>query len=351
MPNPRFVINKIEKIIFIFFSIILIVVLLFELSLRNNKQFKRYKDEIYWMGVITDYDEILGWKNIPGTSVYSIIKKCTVRYDINSKGLRDKEYDYKKQDDIFRIICLGDSITFGWNVNTEDRFSDILENKIEETEIINIGMLGYGIDQMLLMLKQEGLKYSPDLVLIYLIEHDLDRSCYSKMWDLPKPYFVFENREMVLSNVPVPNVDVFYFDNYFWKRIRSYLIKKSYLFSLIKYKIFNARTREIKVFENLENKDKLFESIFYKIKEAVESFGADLIIVGNLDERHKNFLKEKNILYCGDPLSKSREQNEEVCYPDEHPNVNGHRIIFEAIYSYMISNELIPDKCRGDDGG
>ena len=48
-------------------------------------------------------------------------------YQINSKGLRDYEYSYRKSGNAFRVICLGDSITFGQGVTLEDTYIKQLE--------------------------------------------------------------------------------------------------------------------------------------------------------------------------------------------------------------------------------
>ena len=52
-----------------------------------------------------------------------------VDVNINSKSLRDYEYAYTKPKDVYRILVLGDSFTFGWGVPFENTFSKVLEKK------------------------------------------------------------------------------------------------------------------------------------------------------------------------------------------------------------------------------
>ncbi len=53
-----------------------------------------------------------------------------VEVKVNSKGLREYEYDYEKPPNTYRILVLGDSITFGWGVAFEKTYSKILEKKL-----------------------------------------------------------------------------------------------------------------------------------------------------------------------------------------------------------------------------
>jgi len=95
-----------------------------------------------------------------------------VEVKINSKGLRDYEYSYKKPDNCYRILALGDSITFGWGVPFEKAYAKLLENKLNAAakgtkyQIINCGVGNYQLSDELAFLKYEGLKYNPDMVIL-----------------------------------------------------------------------------------------------------------------------------------------------------------------------------------------
>ena len=71
----------------------------------------------------------------------------------NSAGLRDDEVDLgreESQDDRWRIILLGDSLTFGWGVPREQTFASLLERALSErrpTEVINFGHVNYNTVQ------------------------------------------------------------------------------------------------------------------------------------------------------------------------------------------------------------
>ncbi len=104
-------------------------------------------------------DPLLFWRLIPNQG------------DINSAGFRSKkECALIKERDTKRIICLGDSITYGVWVKTEEAYPYILEEMLNANsdslhfEVINAGVMGYSSLQGLRQIKRDLLKYKPDLI-------------------------------------------------------------------------------------------------------------------------------------------------------------------------------------------
>ncbi len=124
-----------------------------------------------------EFDENLGWRLIPN-KVGSIQKiDYIVREKINSKGLRDVEHDYKKEDGVFRIAVLGDSFMEAYQVKLQESFPRLLEEKLNSKtenkfEVINMGVGGYGTAQEYLYFVQEGVKYEPDLVILAFLPNN-----------------------------------------------------------------------------------------------------------------------------------------------------------------------------------
>jgi hypothetical protein len=122
----------------------------------------------------------------------------------NSKGLRGKtEYGYARVPGKKRILVLGDSFTFGTEVSDEETFSHYLESDLPDTEVLNLGVQGYGQDQMLIYLKDEGIKYHPDIVVLGFVFVD----AYRNLWNFfafAKPKFDLTSDGLKLTNVPVP---------------------------------------------------------------------------------------------------------------------------------------------------
>ena len=149
------------------------------------------------------YDPLLGWKNIPNWQAATHGKKLT----INSKGLRGREQPYEKPLGVTRILVLGDSYIWGYGVADDEVFTEALAERLPkgsgQYEVLNGGVSGWGNDQEYLFLKDEGFKYSPDIVVTaFFIGNDPTNNRYSRQYGLDKP--VFLDLHLKLGNVPVP---------------------------------------------------------------------------------------------------------------------------------------------------
>src|SRR5262245_11603351 len=76
---------------------------------------------------IGQYDSTLGWALKPNSKGTSSASGTEVVYEINSKGLRDRETQFAKPPGVVRVALVGDSRTFGYGVQIEQHFSTILE--------------------------------------------------------------------------------------------------------------------------------------------------------------------------------------------------------------------------------
>ena len=121
-------------------------------------------------------DVQLGWKLKPN----SLDQWGGVKIKINQKGLRGTDIEYKKPKGIKRILFLGDSITFGYMLGiTEKTFPYLVQNYInkknipENVQCINAGVGGYSPWQEFIYLKDEGIKYDPDLVVVGFVLNDI----------------------------------------------------------------------------------------------------------------------------------------------------------------------------------
>ena len=103
----------------------------------------------------TILDPRYGWKWIPN-SHHRYWHGVTV--DINSLGLRDREYG-PKQSGEFRILSLGDSYAYGFGLPLEQTYTKVLERMLNARfpanrfSVINAGVSGYGTRQMTLSVR------------------------------------------------------------------------------------------------------------------------------------------------------------------------------------------------------
>ena len=103
-----------------------------------------------------------------------------VPVSINSEGLRDREFSFEKPPDVYRVMMLGDSTTFGWGVRQEDTAAKFLERKLNgdlpprynRVEVMNTGVGNYDTVQEVTYYETIGWKYHPDLVVLVFFIND-----------------------------------------------------------------------------------------------------------------------------------------------------------------------------------
>lgn len=91
---------------------------------------------------------------------------------INSRGLRTTEVEIPKPAGTTRILNLGDSIAFGWEVREEMTYGRVLEGLLADAgqpvEVVNAGVPTWNLESERNFLLQEGLDYDPDLIVLDL---------------------------------------------------------------------------------------------------------------------------------------------------------------------------------------
>ena len=99
---------------------------------------------------------------------------------ISSAGMRDREFGVRKPDGVFRIVVIGDSVTFGFMCPREQTYPKQLETVLNQSatpgapqfEVLNLGVTGYNMPQIVEALRSRGLRYEPDLVIYGYVLND-----------------------------------------------------------------------------------------------------------------------------------------------------------------------------------
>jgi len=106
-------------------------------------------------------------------------------FQTNSQGTLGGEISIPKPPDTYRILLLGDSAPVGLGLNKrEDAFGEKLIEILNQKkphknyELINAAVSGYTSLQGLTYLQNYGLKYSPDLIIVYLGNNDASKNGY-----------------------------------------------------------------------------------------------------------------------------------------------------------------------------
>lgn len=202
-----------KNLLLLFFSILLMVALGegFARIYLKQDQAKVESPRENWIRVPeqiwTEYHPVLGWVHQKNKHAKLQTQHFDVPVMTNSAGLRgEREYDTAKPKSVTRLLVLGDSFVFGFGVNEEDTFARRLENRDTLLEVLNFGVPGYGIDQILLQYRSFAQKYETDLVLIGVFPEMFWRATRAFTDSgYAKPYFILsKGKRLLLKNVPVP---------------------------------------------------------------------------------------------------------------------------------------------------
>jgi hypothetical protein len=156
------------------------------------------KDEF---GARSVYDPQLGWRTAAGLATGR--DGGGLRITTDSNGFRQASSSPLPSTRHPRIVVLGDSFTFGDEVNDEESYPARLQQLLPETAVFNFGVVGYGHDQMLLQLQRYGSEYAPDIVILGFSCVDVWRNVLS-FGSYAKPRFRARGEDLVLVNSPVP---------------------------------------------------------------------------------------------------------------------------------------------------
>lgn len=182
------------------------------------------------------YDPDMGWANREGaTGVDQPAKGVPpFRVRINSQGFRGPEVKVPKPAGVRRIAFLGDSNTFGFGIEEDERFSDLLAKEAPVgTETVNLGVFAYGTDQEAIYLERSVLHISPDLVVLAVSAGDLSDVMSSVNGGAAKPFCKISNGRFTINNIPVPRSTPLLSSRSLKSRFRVALYRHSHLFRLV----------------------------------------------------------------------------------------------------------------------
>jgi hypothetical protein len=197
------------------------------------------------------YHPLFGYTGIPNLDTTFTLPDFTHRVRNNSRGFRDRERAYEKGGKR-RIVVIGDSTAWGWGVEAEERFSDIMERRLKGWEVINLAQAGYSTDQELLLLESEGLAYRPEIVLLLFDRNDVVEGNNAKLIDgmQPKPWYEEKDGALEVRGVPVPCDPAYWAKKAAlartyggpsprgaWERFRDWVLTRSQLYNWISFRV------------------------------------------------------------------------------------------------------------------
>lgn len=102
----------------------------------------------------------------------------------NAHGFRDLERRVSKEQGVYRIAVIGDSVSMQGALPFEQLYVRQLQRKLDaefpaRAAVLNFGITGYNTAQEAALLEQEVLRYEPDLVVWQFHDNDAQHTIYS----------------------------------------------------------------------------------------------------------------------------------------------------------------------------
>jgi len=315
---------------YIFISLIIglelfccVVILLFILKGKNIFHNNTSFSVIPRAGISSTASANLKYFYEPKQGQIDVINGAKITYLINSDTLNERfDYTVDKADEVYRIITLGDSITFGLKVNTRDNWTEKLEDKLngkcdsgKRFEVINLGVQGYDSAYAVERYKRRGEKYSPDLVIWY--QFDLLR------W--------VEEQQKVLSKYNDIKSKIDSLDSEVAQKILYDLLQQAARSTYYKYGEKNLLEYQRDEIASLRNyyKGKLLLVAYPEMKSSFKKY---------LDQ---SFGRQKDTFLF---LNTNNYVAKRQLMDDVHPNPLGHETIAEDLFGYLNENKLVPCK-------
>ena len=96
---------------------------------------------------------------------------------INSDGVRDRNHQVENVDGSTRIVCLGDSVTFGYGVAPQSSYPVLLESKLrarsQNVEVFSVALFGWSTRQERIAYQRIARKYKPNFVILGICLNDI----------------------------------------------------------------------------------------------------------------------------------------------------------------------------------
>ena len=135
-------------------------------------------------------DPLIGWRLRPDLELGGVKSNAQ-----DFRSLRDFDSHQSCQ----RIAIAGDSFTYGISVTYEKTFASLTEAGVPGRCVDNMGLPGFGLDQIWQTVRAQALPLQPRLIVVAFISSDLTRSeeAYRTFEGFNKPTFRLVNGQLV----------------------------------------------------------------------------------------------------------------------------------------------------------
>lgn len=306
-------------------------------------------DPVVERGFLTSHagfveDDHLFWR-MPPNQTFVYRGKTIIT---NSHGLRDDEFSRRKPRGEWRVLCLGESGTFGEGVAARDTYSEVLERRLQAAypdgrfQVVNAGLPSYTSFQMATYLERVGLAFSPDLVIVYSGSNDQLPSYFVDRVTARRPAYGrgFTDREVYERRFAVPG----------WPWLRHSAFVRLLAASLLSTEAAVAPTA---LLSNQVERVPLDDRVanLTRIVQLARAHGAEVLFLvppyGDAPGPDKAL--RRVVRQTGAPLLNLRKMRLDTKLPvtaffsdGMHPNVRGHRLCGDAIFDFLQEKDLLP---------
>jgi hypothetical protein len=260
--------------------------------------------------------------------------------ETNPQGFRDKK-DFGAIDlhtGKTRVMILGDSFIYGSGITPDENVPSLLQTKPQgDHEFYNLGVPGWGMDQMYLAYQKYKDVIAPDIVIIAFIDDDVNRVLEAyRVWEgMNKPSFTIKDGELVPRTSPTPS-----------QLLLNRLMGKSVLWGLIIHHV-----------DLIKDAGDIVKHIFLKMAEETKRQNRKFVVVRIPTKDNANFvtnfiyglnkfgslLKSNGVQYL-EPLDEIRQfpQWTDKFYlkNDGHMSVAGNQFLADYIHRQVFEQTL-----------
>jgi hypothetical protein len=241
------------------------------------------------------------------------------RLQINADGMRkDHVYPKERLPHSVRVLGIGDSGMFGWNVDQGHSYLDVFEDTLNargdgvKYEALNTGTPGYNTQLEVALCRDRGLAYQPDIVVVGWCEND---------FFLPEFFF---------KQPPLPTGRSLFFDFLFNRRLYREELAGPSIGDRSNTKLADGKVDLSQVPEVLRSG--MFEAGVTRALADLKELGAQhhfkILIFGPLKPDILAIIRRLNLEYCN-----TFEKIPDGKYPPDwqihamHPHQEGHRLL------------------------
>lgn len=202
-----------------------------------------------------------------GSDLGGFVHDPVLGWDVLGRIRRDEPSCPVLAENRRRVVVIGDSFTYGSEVECDQAFPAQLGALLPDTEVLNLGVRAYGVGQAALKYWLYGSRLEPDVVVFAIFGPDYYRTPLS-FYRFAKPRFALapDGRSPTFDHVPVPPADVVL------REAEASLPPLSYGWALLRQAVLTSRA-----WQDLTHHDEVFYYAYDDVHEAILRRTAEIV--------------------------------------------------------------------------